>query len=99
MLRYSFIIACLLCVCTGIAYITSSRDRIQAIESLGHAGKVYPHQCRWPLCPYRGIDTAKASKVVANYVGKAGIDAYYIDMLHIKYPTLDADQLDSLLTH
>lgn len=57
------------------------------------------HQCRWPLCPYKGITNDKAAKAVANYVGDSGIDAYYIDILHIQYPTYEYDQLDSLLTH
>ncbi len=56
------------------------------------------HTCRWELCPYKGIIQAKVETAVATYTGQMCTDAYYIDMLHIKYPTLDADQLDSLLT-
>lgn len=56
------------------------------------------HQCRWELCPYKCVTQAQAPAAVATYTGQMCTDAYYIDMLHIKYPTLDADQLDSLLT-
>jgi hypothetical protein len=56
------------------------------------------HTCRWALCPYKGVTRAQAHDAVSNYVGETLTDAYKIDMLHIKYPTLDADQLDSLLT-
>jgi hypothetical protein len=56
------------------------------------------HTCRWDLCPYKGVTKSQASKVVATYAGEMCTDAYYIDMLHISYPTLDADQLDSLLS-
>ena len=56
------------------------------------------HVCRWELCPYKGVTMQQASNAVADYTGEACTDAYHIDMLHIQYPTLDADQLDSLLT-
>lgn len=55
------------------------------------------HTCRWDLCPYKGITIAQAPESVAQYTGQACTDAYHIDMLHIQYPTLYADQLDSLL--
>lgn len=56
------------------------------------------HQCRWPLCPYKGVAIANSSMAVADYVGDNCTDAYTIDMLHMQYPALDADQLGSLLT-
>lgn len=56
------------------------------------------HACIWKICPYKGICFNHSSHAVTAYVGSVGTDAYRIDMLHIKYPTLDADQLDSLLT-
>jgi hypothetical protein len=56
------------------------------------------HACRWNLCPYKGITQKQATNAVSEYVGEACTDAYHIDMLHIQYPTLDNDQLDSLLT-
>jgi hypothetical protein len=55
------------------------------------------HVCRWDLCPYKGITMQQASNAVMEYTGEACTEAYIIDMLHIKYPTLDTDQLDSLL--
>jgi hypothetical protein len=55
------------------------------------------HTCRWELCPYKEITIKQAPESVAQYVGVACTEAYIIDMLHIKYPALDADQLDSLL--
>lgn len=72
------------------------------IASCNHKEPIHKnesHTCRWPLCPYKGITNDKAAKAVANYVGDSGINAYYIDMLHIQYPTYEYDQLDSLLTH
>jgi hypothetical protein len=56
------------------------------------------HICRWELCPYKGIERGQAVTAVTTYAMEACTDAYHIDMLHIQYPTLDADQLDSLLT-
>lgn len=56
------------------------------------------HTCRWALCPYKGITQSQAHEAVSNYTGEVLTDAYKIDILHIRYPTLDADQLDSLLT-
>ncbi len=56
------------------------------------------HACIWKLCPYKGICATHSSQAVSEYVGSIGTDAYKIDMLHIQYPALDADQLDSLLT-
>jgi hypothetical protein len=56
------------------------------------------HACRWDLCPYKGVTLMQSKKAVSAYTGETGTDAYRIDMLHIKYPALDADQLDSLLT-
>ena len=57
------------------------------------------HVCRWELCPYKGITMQQASNAVSEYTGEACTDAYHIDMLHIQYPTINADQLDSLLIH
>lgn len=89
-----YILVVLLIGCTGNTNETTNEMQVKkAFENMNTA-----HKCRWDLCPYKGITLDKASKVVANYVGSSGVDAYYIDMLHIQYPTLDADQLDSLLT-
>jgi len=55
------------------------------------------HACRWKLCPYKGV--TDAPEAVAAYTQcEPGTDGYEIDILHIEYPDLDADQLDSLLT-
>jgi len=56
------------------------------------------HVCRWELCPYQGVTIEHTSESVANYTGHVCTEAYHIDILHIQYPTLDADQLDLLLT-
>jgi hypothetical protein len=98
MLRHTLYISCVLFLITGFAYITSSRDKINNITALGRTGIVnIGHQCRWDLCPYKGVIMKDATNAVSDYTGEACTDAYYIDMLHIQYPTLDADQLDSLL--
>jgi len=57
------------------------------------------HQCRWDLCPYKGVKINDYSAAVYNYTGEYGTDAYKVDMLHLAHPTYDYDQLDSLLTH
>lgn len=56
------------------------------------------HVCRWSLCPYKGATPDQWHRVVSNYTGcEEGTDGYLIDILHLERPTLDADQLDSLL--
>lgn len=54
------------------------------------------HACRWAQCPYHGIRPCDYRKIV-DYVGSEGTDAYYIDSLHLAYPTYEYEQLDSML--
>lgn len=57
------------------------------------------HTCRWSLCPYKGIAPAQHDQAVTNYVGE-GVkfsDGWCVDMLHLQYPTEDADQLHDRL--
>lgn len=54
------------------------------------------HACKWPQCPYHGIRPCDYRKIV-EYVGSEGTDAYYIDSLHLVYPTYEYEQLDSML--
>lgn len=57
------------------------------------------HECKWKLCPYKGIKEVDHKAAVLSYVGNdsEGTDGYCIDMLHLDNPTLEYDQLDSLL--
>ena len=100
LIGYVFYISLLNVVEANHAAPCSHRESPKEYDSLciQLANKANTHQCRWPLCPYKGIDTAKAAQSVANYVGETGVDAYYIDLYHIKYPNYEYEQLDSLLT-
>ena len=57
------------------------------------------HQCKWKLCPYKGITPDQWKQSVINYVGNEneGTDAYYIDMLHLEFPELEYDELENKL--
>lgn len=56
------------------------------------------HTCKWELCPYKGVKEADRKTAVLTYTEcLEGSDGYCIDMLHLEYPTLEYDQLDSLL--
>ncbi len=57
------------------------------------------HDCKWELCPYKGLPAGYYSKAVQCYTGEYNTVAYKVDMLHLAHPTLEYDQLDSLLTH
>jgi hypothetical protein len=50
------------------------------------------HECRWSLCPYKGVanqpEAWKDAVETYTHYGE-GTDAYYIDMLHLEYPTED----------
>lgn len=54
------------------------------------------HSCKWATCPYHMIKPSDYRKIV-EYVGNEGTDAYYIDSLHLAYPTYEYEQLDSML--
>lgn len=54
------------------------------------------HSCKWATCPYHSIKPSDYRKIV-EYVGSEGTDAYYIDSLHLAYPTYEYEQLDSML--
>lgn len=57
------------------------------------------HQCKWKLCPYKGITPDQWKQSVINYIGNEneGTDAYYIDMLHLEFPELEYDELETKL--
>lgn len=55
------------------------------------------HKCRFNSCPYKGVTPNGWSEAVKCYVGEEGTDGYYIDLLHLQYPDLDADELNDLL--
>lgn len=55
------------------------------------------HKCKYRFCPYKGIHYGNYKRAVVLYTGDYGNDAYKIDILHLEHPTLDNDQLDSIL--
>jgi len=55
------------------------------------------HECRWKLCPYKGITKDMWDQKVYDYVGERGTDAYLIDILHLKYPKDEYDELEDKL--
>jgi len=57
------------------------------------------HECRWALCPYKGIKYQCYREAVLEYIDPKydSTDAYYIDILHLKYPSLDTDELHDKL--
>lgn len=57
------------------------------------------HQCSWDKCPYKGVAANLAHKSVSAYVGEVYTDAYYLDILHLQYPTYEYEQLEALLTN
>lgn len=55
------------------------------------------HSCRWDKCPYKGVTPNTASKAVVSYTGELMTYAYFIDMLHLQYPTEEYEQLEERL--
>lgn len=56
------------------------------------------HSCKWELCPYEGITKAEYNQAVIDYSEcEEGSDCFNIDILHLKYPSAEYDQLDSML--
>ena len=57
------------------------------------------HECKWKHCPYKGITTDKWKQSVINYIGEGseGTDGYFIDMLHLEFPTDEYDELETKL--
>lgn len=54
---------------------------------------VYGHTCKWN-CPYKGINKHMWNNKVYEVVGERDTDAYLIDILHLKYPQDDYDELE-----
>lgn len=55
---------------------------------------VLPHECNFGMCPYKGIKKPEYSHAVKVYTQSTVFDeAYKIDMLHLKYPNLEYDDL------
>lgn len=55
------------------------------------------HECKWPLCPYKGVKPSGYEKAVIAYGVVEGSDSYCIDLLHLEYPTLEYEALEELL--
>lgn len=54
------------------------------------------HFCKWAQCPYHGIKPDQFRYIV-EYVGNYGSDSYYIDSLHLAYPTAEYEELETRL--
>jgi len=70
---------------------------IFCISATKAASRHQPHTCKWRECPYKGVCKAGADSSVTRYTGQRYTDGWCIDMLHIEYPDLNNDQLDSIL--
>lgn len=56
------------------------------------------HSCRWDKCPYKGVTASNSKDAIMWYTNAApGTDAFAVDSLHIVNPSLDYDQIDSVL--
>ncbi|MES2382436.1 MAG: hypothetical protein V4538_15420 [Bacteroidota bacterium] len=55
------------------------------------------HQCKWHLCPYKGITPANYGKAVSNYVGNSESVGYSLDILHLNFPNAEYEELESML--
>jgi hypothetical protein len=56
-----------------------------------------PHECKWPLCPYKGITTLQWHDKVKDYVGNDESEAFSIDMLHLYKPQAEYEELETML--
>lgn len=54
------------------------------------------HTCKWAECPYHGIKPTQYRYIV-EYVGNYGSEAYYIDSLHLAYPSAEYEELETRL--
>ena len=55
------------------------------------------HNCKWKLCPYKGITEAQYKEAVTNYTGEEGTDSWCIDMLHLEHPKAEYEELEAML--
>lgn len=55
------------------------------------------HECRWELCPYKGVKPSGYKVAVKAYVGEEGTDGYCIDLLHLEHPNYEYEELENLL--
>ena len=84
MKKYSIQLA-FLCICVGGLLYACSKEKIG-------------HECRWEHCPYKGVKPGQYEKAVEKYTEcDEGTDCYYIDILHLEYPTDEYDQLEEKL--
>ena len=67
---------------------------ILLIMVLSCSKPILKHECRFDMCPYKGIKKPEYSHAVKVYTQSMVFDeAYKIDMLHLKYPNLEYDDL------
>jgi hypothetical protein len=56
------------------------------------------HECKWALCPYKGIYPNQWREAVINFKDQEeGTDAFHLDMLHLEFPHADYEELNDLL--
>lgn len=56
------------------------------------------HACVWDTCPYKGRIPTNYKQAVMQYTScEEGTDCYYIDMLHLEFPTEEYDKLEDRL--
>lgn len=80
-----------------ISVIAASCNRnTDLIQLPSHKTVNSVHACKWAQCPYHGIKPDQYRYIV-EYVGSYGTDAYYIDSLHLAYPTAEYEELETRL--
>ena len=80
-----------------IAVIAASCERETTLIHLpSHKVVIGVHTCKWAECPYHGIKPSQYRYIV-EYVGSYGTDAYYIDSLHLAYPSAEYEELETRL--
>jgi hypothetical protein len=52
------------------------------------------HECRWTTCPYKGVQPSEYVHAVLKYVGNDDSFDYQLDILHLKYPKAEYDELE-----
>lgn len=52
------------------------------------------HKCKWSLCPYKGVIKESYTRKVLQQVGSDDCEEYWLDILHLEYPTEEYEQLE-----
>lgn len=87
------LLAVLLVIFLAVIATSRKRDPIRIFKLNSKQVHNDKHTCTWPECPYHGI-RPNDYKYIVEYVGNYGTDAYYLDSLHLVYPTYPYELLE-----